>query len=172
MNRNMKLGRGIALVLLFAAGTTVVSAQTAARERYSVTVTNIDGCPIQIVERKARVSNTLVRHPWTALTGKDPRKDELRKYGSGESQLVYDIAFRNIGLQPVVGVAFVWEALDSEGVVLFKRLDTWTAEPVAPGRYSTVHEIDTAPAGNIAGYRLSVLRIHMLDGFAWESAAN
>jgi hypothetical protein len=170
MNRSMKLVSGIALVLLFAAGATVVSAQTAAQERYQVTVSNIEGCPIQIYERKTRVSNTLVRHPWTALNGKDPRKDQLREYGSGESQLVYDIAFRNSDLHPVAGVAFLWEALDADGAVLFKRLDTWTAEPVEPGRYGTLHEIDTAPIGAIATYRISVFQVHLVDGSAWTPA--
>ncbi len=174
MNRYTQRIFGFTLVVLLAlvtSGETAVTAQTADKERYKVLVANVEDCPIQIVERKARVSNTLVRYPWTALSGKDPRDDQRREFGSGESQLVYDIVFKNADRQPATGIAFQWEALDREGNSLFKRLDTWNTEPVTPGRYGAVHEIDTSPSSRIASYRLSVLRVHMADGSVWAPAA-
>ena len=173
MNKRMKTAGGILLALLLATaayGQTEGYGQTARDERYEVAVLNTEKCPIQIVERKTRVANSLIRYPWSALNNQAPLPSEQRAFGRGESQVVYDLMFRNVIDQETVGVAFQWEAFDKEGSSLFKRLETWNSGPISAGRYQKIHQVDEAPTRRTVSYQVSVVLVH-LEGFTVNEAA-
>jgi hypothetical protein len=164
---------GTLLVLLLATvvyGQNAGFGQTAKSERYEVTVRNAEDCPVQILDRKTRVANSLVRYPWSALNNQEPLPSERRAFGRGESQVVYDIMFKNASDRKAEGIAFQWEAFDAEGLSLFKRLETWNSKPVAAGRYQKIHQVDEAPTRRTASYEVSVIQVHLEDGTVWNTS--
>jgi hypothetical protein len=164
-----RLRRGwVSLFLLSALVSLGAGGRIAGRTAFPLEVSNLPGCPVQILEQKSRVTATLNRDPWAAVG--TPRA-EPRAFGSGEYQLAFDVAFRNGGEKDVVAVIFLWEALDDEGHRIYRRIGTYTRATLGPAETRSHHELALDPARGAGHYRLSIFKVQLANGTTWAAPA-
>jgi len=164
----MRIGAAASLATLVTVGSWAGEPTTprVPRGKYKVEVVEAEGCPIQILNKKTRVASTLDYDPWGTFKGKADRQ-----YGSGEFQLIYDVAFKNRSDLDVLAVAFLWEALDAGQNVIYERIDIHGRQPLSPGRIEKQHRVELDHGHDPAAYRVSVMQVKLSDGTVWNPPA-
>jgi len=156
----------VLFIVLATAAVSLASGGSGPNTAFELRTATADGCPVQILDRKSRVLDSLQRHPSEYLTGK-PEPDR-RAYGLGESQFVYEVGFRNLAGSDLTFVEFLWTAHDESGKVLFARRSRHE-EPLGAGMARRDHDVDIKPSDRVKWFDLQVSRAVLADGTEWKA---